>query len=80
VEVVPGLDTGLHGIEKSFILSIKTGQVKISLPPGEISLAHRGVLFLDELPEFGPRVLEVMRQPMEGKLVTRIKATDYVRG
>ena len=46
--------------------------------PGEVTLSHRGVLFLDELPEFGHSILEVLRQPMEDKVVTISRAQGSV--
>lgn len=46
--------------------------------PGEVTLSHRGVLFLDELPEFASQVLEVLRQPIEDRAVTISRARQAV--
>lgn len=48
------------------------------LRPGEVTMAHRGVLFLDELPEFSVRALEAMRQPLEDRCITISRAHGTV--
>ncbi len=64
----PHHSTSLHGL-------VRGG----SWPrPGEISMAHRGVLFLDELPEFGTSTLEVLRQPLEDRKVSLARASGTV--
>src|SRR6201999_4206121 len=47
--------------------------------PGEVSLAHNGVLFLDELPEFSPQALDSLRQPLEAGEVMVARANFHIR-
>jgi magnesium chelatase family protein len=46
--------------------------------PGEASLSHNGVLFLDEMPEFGPAALQCLRQPLEDKLITLVRVDGRI--
>ncbi len=59
------------------VASLVGGGPRMALP-GAISLAHRGVLFLDEAPEFSPRALEALRVPLESGQVTLTRATAQV--
>lgn len=63
-----------HTISNAALVGGGVGRIR----PGEISLSHHGVLFLDELPEFARNVLEVMRQPLEDKTISISRTKENV--
>ncbi len=63
-----------HGASETAIIGGGT-----SARPGEISLAHRGILFLDEFPEYGRATIEALRQPLEDKVITIARAKHNAR-